>query len=189
MFKIRHCVLIALPLLVGIAVLGVYLRQTSYAPVLFGISPDEARKIYDSQAGWFIVENDLGATGLGYSIACGANEGADVYLTGRCPEMQLSRTFFLSKQNSFLVKGIEHNIHNIGVELLGDLCNAYTVECEEWLIITPIERDYQYSSKSQKERWFYPKEYIDEFDVKNWDFREYGTPLFPELRSWRNYDD
>lgn len=158
-------------ILVVIGVLLALMKQISkYESALTGISLAEAQNICDSQPGWFIVETSDGATGTLYLIAYGKSQGADVELTGRCPSSQLSNIFFLSRKNSFLVKGSEQNIQNIGIEFSEALPDIYTIEVDSWSIIVPIQRDYQYRTQNQKGRWFYPRNYIDEFDVTNGDY-------------------
>lgn len=48
-----------------------------------------------------------------------------------------------------------------------DFINPYTIVVEKWEIITPIYRDYTYSSHS---RIFYPKRYIDLYDLEHEDY-------------------
>jgi hypothetical protein len=47
--------------------------------------------------------------------------------------------------------------------------NVYCLEVEEWSLIAPITRDYTYK-KSEESRIFYPKNYLDQFDIDKGDY-------------------
>lgn len=65
--------------------------------------------------------------------------------------------------------GYEENIENKtdNPSAVEDFINPYTIVVERWEIITPIYRDYTYSSHS---RIFYPKRYIDLYDLEHEDY-------------------
>jgi hypothetical protein len=141
-----------------------------YPSVLDGIPLEKAQSIADDEEDWFIVEASDGATGAEFLIAYGENKGVDVELISNSPASHLSNIFFLSQKNLLLVKGNELNIYNRGVEFSEAIPNVYTIDVNEWAIITPIKRDYQYRTRNQKSRWIYPRNCIDEFDIENGDY-------------------
>ena len=174
----RKYTVLTISLLVLTAVLGLLIflwkQSMRYAPVQYGISMAEARKVVDNQEEWFLVEAYY-TTGLRFRILYGSNQGTDVELSGASPSSQLSSAFFLGNVNYFLIKGTEHNVNNIGRVLEINLPDNYTIEVDEWQIITPIRRDYTYRAANQKWRIFYPRNYFDEFDVVNQDFYPNGA--------------
>lgn len=129
----------------------------------------EAQRHTNSQDGFFIVTQNEGATGARFIIAYGSDKGTEVELSGNCPNKSLSNIFFLSMPNFFLVRGEEMNTHNRGKQIEDglDISEMYTITVNQWDIIIPIYRDYQYTKHT---RWFYPLWCIDSFDVDNLDY-------------------
>ncbi len=112
-------------------------------------------------------------TGLMYIISEGTDKGVEVELEGNTPLHSLSNVFRYSR-NEFLIYGYEKNIEKKAIDatLLEDFWNEpYMIVVEEWDIITPIYRDYTYSSHS---RMIYPKGYLDEYDLEHEDYEMQG---------------
>ncbi len=87
-------------------------------------------------------------------------------LGGRNPAHELSYIFRESDQNSFLVQG---KINGYLTQYNG----CPTLIVEKWYIIAPIKRDYGYREYRKEQRFFYPKDYLDVYDVEQGDY----TPL------------
>ncbi|MCM1263506.1 MAG: hypothetical protein NC313_12390 [Butyrivibrio sp.] len=108
-------------------------------------------------------------TGLRYIISEGEDEGIEVKLEGITPMTGLSDVFDCS-DNEFLVYGLEKNIEKktTNAGSMEYITEPYTIVVEGWEIVTPIYRDYTYS---QHERIFYPKKYIDNYDLEHGDYK------------------
>ena len=157
-------------LLLGLVIL--IWNDCSYERVKDGITLAEAKHLIDEDERCFLITRKEGATDADYTIVYGKYAGADVNLTrGNVPESALSNVFFLSKHNTFLVEVVnEYNIENRGLPFEEAYPYIYSVDVTSWEIVIPIRRDYQYRTKEQKERWFSPSGYLDQFDVEQGDY-------------------
>ena len=91
-------------------------------------------------------------------------EKKPVILIGRHPINELSYIFREANRNSFLVKGYMN-------EELTQYHNKSVFCVEEWYLIAPIKRDYgQADYREEEQRFFYPKNYLDAFDVEQGDY-------------------
>lgn len=93
----------------------------------------------------------------------------EVGLKGNDPLSCLSNVF-RDGRNEFLVYGYEENVESKtkNVSTLDNIENPYTIIVDSWEIIIPIYRDYTYSSYG---RFFYPKRYIDSYDMEHEDYK------------------
>lgn len=90
-------------------------------------------------------------------------EKKKMYLRGRNPAHELSYIFTDVGLNSFLVKGrMEKELSK------SDKCPILYVE--SWYIIAPIKRGYGPRQYRKKQRLFYPKDYIDVYDLEQGDY-------------------
>ena len=90
-------------------------------------------------------------------------EKKKMYLTGRNPAHELSYVFVDSDYNSFLVKGkMEEELSQY------DKCPILYVE--GWYIIAPIKRKYGPKQYRKEQRLFYPKDFIDTYDLEQGDY-------------------
>ena len=96
-------------------------------------------------------------------------EKKPVILIGRRPVDELSYIFREANRNSFLVKGYMH-------DELTKYHNKSVFCVEEWYLIAPIKRDYgQADYREEEQRFFYPKNYLDAFDVEQGDYAPVNT--------------
>lgn len=158
-------------LLVSAAILLVflvYMSQFRYPCVKKGIRMSEARRIADTQPGYFIIEPTGWGTGARFMITYGEHEGTPVDLDGNDPYSDLGLVFFSGGKNYFLVHGEERNKKNMGVDYYqyegGDIRLMYTIDVDDWEIIMPIRRDYDYVRYG---RLLYPFWCIDTFDTEH----------------------
>lgn len=155
----------------GIIILIGSMLAISYTGGIYkGIGEKEAIKRCKENEECYIVSYSIDNTGLPYVIAYGEDKGVKLDLTGDSPSNYLGQVF-RSEKNSILIYGKEKNVENkndnpSGIEEI--FTHPYTIEVEQWEMITPIYRDYSYSQHS---RIFYPKKYIDHFDVEHGDFK------------------
>jgi len=135
-----------------------------------GISLDDAKKIVDENEGYYIIQED-GSTVIEFYVTYGDDERFEVDLKGNHPLRYLSRIFFISKRNSFLIKGKVYDEQYKGRELFNEGDPLPYIEVESWEIITPIGRDYTYE---HHERYLYPTDYLDQYDVDHGDYAPEG---------------
>lgn len=93
-------------------------------------------------------------------------EKKSIFLMGNRPNDELSYIFMEPERNSFLVKGYVH-------EGLTDYFKEYkklVFIVEEWYLIEPIKRDYGQEDYRQEQRLFYPRSYLDTYDVEQGDY-------------------
>lgn len=167
MKKRSLCLLLTM---ISIAILlSFFAFQCRYPCIRKGIGMAEAKMCADQQDGYFIVTQNQGCTGTSFLVAYGYEKGIEVELNGNSPRNHLSWVFFNAKPNYFLVRGKERNIENQGKPLMDnmDISDMYTIDVDEWEIIAPIRRDYQYQTHS---RWNYPLWCIDSYDVNHHDY-------------------
>lgn len=90
-------------------------------------------------------------------------EKKKIMLGGRNPAHELSNIFVDSDFNSFLVKGRID-------EKLTQFNGCPTLIVESWYIIAPIKRDYGPREYRREQRFFYPRDYIDTYDLEQGDY-------------------
>lgn len=88
-----------------------------------------------------------------------------MHLGGRSPALELSYIFhdLEIKENTFLVKGRidkERSEHN----------GCPTLNVESWYLIAPIKRRYGHREYREEQRWFYPEDYLDLYDLEQGDY-------------------
>ncbi len=143
----------------------------TYKPVKIAVSKKEARQ-YLEEEGYFIIYykyiKPVCCESKWILYYTDGEKKGPVVLIGNNPYTMydLDNTIFSSKQNKILVKGtIEENYSQYARE---------TVICvDEWEIIAPIKREYSLGNRIEYKydyRLFYPKDYIDEYDVKKGNF-------------------
>ena len=102
-------------------------------------------------------------------------EKKSIYLIGHCPDDELSYIFLEPERNSFLVKGYVH-------EGMTDYRKQMAFFVEEWYLIEPIKRDYGQEDYRQEQRLFYPRSYLDTYDVEQGDY--YPTDTYDLTCDW-----
>lgn len=148
----------------------VYMSQFRYPCVKKGISMSEARRIADTQPGYFIITTAHWNTGAPFMISYGEHERIPVRLIGNDPGSALGRPFFIidADSNYCLVHGEEQNKENMGIDYYSiepmTLECMYTIDVTDWEIIMPIRRFYEYEKYG---RLLYPFWCIDTFDVEH----------------------
>ena len=93
-------------------------------------------------------------------------EKKSIFLMGNRPDNELSQIFMGRERNSFLVKGYVHEELTDHLKEFKKL--AFIVE--EWYLIAPIKRDYGPEDYRQEQRLFYPRSYLDTYDVEQGDY-------------------
>ena len=93
-------------------------------------------------------------------------EKKSIFLMGKRPDNELSQIFMGRERNSFLVKGYVHEELTDHLKEFKKL--AFIVE--EWYLIAPIKRDYGPEDYRQEQRLFYPRSYLDTYDVEQGDY-------------------
>lgn len=153
----------------GIFVGGILLFQSKTNQIQAGIKRETAVEKCVENENCYMVKFSGANTGLFYVISEGSDKGIEVELEGNTPLHSLSNVF-RNSGNEFLIYGYEKNIENKtdNPSEIEDFINPYIIAVEKWEIITPICRDYTYSSHS---RIFYPKRYIDLYDLEHEDYK------------------
>ncbi len=95
-------------------------------------------------------------------------EKKPVLLVGQRPDDELSYIFKEPERNRFLVKGYVE-------EQLSIYHSKLVLFVEEWYFIEPIKRDYGQDDYRQEQRFFYPKSYLDAYDVEQGDYDPIST--------------
>lgn len=146
----------------------IYFKDTSTDVIVKGISLDFA-KSKTNEENYYLVTLRSGNTGVEFEVIYGENVGSDITFTMNNPKRSLRKDVFFTNPNIFLVKGTGKtwNNENLGKKLDDNFEDMFTVEAEQWYIVTPIKRDYTYRLYG---RWFAPKDFIDQFDVDNGDY-------------------
>jgi len=145
----------------------------SYNCIVKGISIEKACQLASDKDMCFIVKTSNAATGARYTIQMGKFEGCEVELSGKhSPSSELSGVFIYA-ENNFLIYAKElRNESNL--DRTESYPNYFTIVVDKWYPITPINRMYDFRDYQTNEdfdsRFFYPKEYIDEFDLVNKDY-------------------
>lgn len=166
-----NIIIITLIIICGcILILLFYFRQLDvYQIVLPAVSIDEAKKmekegecyvVYQSKGG----DSDKIKTGR-YYWKDGVKK--EILLIGNDPADGLSNIFNTHK-NRFVVNGYIH-------EGLSKKMGCLVFYVDSWNFIRPITRDYGPREYRPDQRLFYPKNFLDEYDVKSGDY----TALLP----------
>lgn len=113
--------------------------------IVYGADPEEF-----GTGGWYYMEG---------------RERIFMHLGGRSPALELSYIFhdLEIKENTFLVKGRidkERSEHN----------GCPTLNVESWYLIAPIKRRYGHREYREEQRWFYPEDYLDLYDLEQGDY-------------------
>lgn len=168
--KLSKIVWISLIIIIIIVLDFIYLLEmASFVPVKEAITLDEAKEAVDNNSNYVILNSGGGNFSAPFVIEYGRHAGMEVDVMVHSPFSQLSSVFFLSKPNRFLVLGSERNIENMGKDYMETHPNAYAIEVEQWEIISPILRDYQYKY-DEDVRFFAPRKFLDQFDVDHGDY-------------------
>lgn len=142
--------------------------QTKHDDIVrLGVSFEDAKKILHTQVGSAFYVRINYTTGINFEVETERGwEG--VILKNNSPALALSEVI-LVHDNRFLIKGRLEKI--LDEESIAEDINAnkYTLEVDEWEIVTPIHRKYDYKTNG-KMRIFPPKTYLDVFDVENGDY-------------------
>lgn len=108
-----------------------------------------------------IADPDEFGTGGWYYID--GEEKKGLVLSGRDPAHELSYIFLQPDRNSFLVKG------RIDERLTQDN-GCLILDVERWYLIAPIKRDYKSKEDREEKRAFYPRGYLDAYDLEQGDY-------------------
>lgn len=100
---------------------------------------------------------------LSYWYYMDGGEKKPILLIGQRPSSESSYIFMKPKRNRFLVKGYVN-------DELTQHYNKLVLFVEEWHFIEPIKRDYGQEDYRQEQRFFYPRNYLDEYDVEQGDY-------------------
>ena len=136
--------------------------------VLPAISMDMARGMVKEKECYIvrITDSDKDEFDFSYWYYRDGTEKKSIFLMGNRPDDELSYIFMEPERNSFLVKGYVH-------EGLTDYFKEYkklVFIVEEWYLIAPIKRDYGPEDYRQEQRLFYPRSYLDTYDVEQGDY-------------------
>ncbi|MGY3777661.1 hypothetical protein [Isobaculum melis] len=139
-----------------------YQDATKYPAVRTAISRNEATTLQDDETYFIVTPTSKWTTATGWMLKYQNDTGEEIYIKGKAPQNELSDVLYDSS-NEFLVKG----------ELISGVSEKNGVafiQAESWEIIYPVRRNYDLPNAPAKTRFFYPKGYIDEFDVENQDY-------------------
>ncbi len=148
-----------------------YEINTERLAVKKAISMEEALDKFDNKE-YFIIKSGEEVPGSAFELGYGENENAWIILKGNNPQKYLSNNILLVPPlpNYFLVYGRQRKAKS-PEETYSDYEDKevfeYVIDVKSWDIIAPIKRDYTYSKHV---RWFYPKKYLDIYDVKHKDY-------------------
>ncbi len=102
-------------------------------------------------------------------------EKKSIFLIGHGPDEELSYIFMKPERNSFLVKGYVH-------EEMTSYRKQMVFYVEDWYLIAPIKRYYGQEDYRQEQRFFYPRNYLDTYDVEQGDY--YPTETYDLTCDW-----
>ena len=102
-------------------------------------------------------------------------EKKSIFLIGHGPDEELSYIFMEPERNSFLVKGFVH-------EEMTSYRKQMVFYVEDWYLIAPIKRYYGQEDYRQEQRFFYPRNYLDTYDVEQGDY--YPTETYDLTCDW-----
>lgn len=145
-----------------------YFQKTPYKKVKDGITIEKAKEFVKEKNNYVIVSIEAISGGGVYKCETGEFKGKYVKLIGEYgtyPSTNCSSVLTWPKQNKFLIK-----IINLKEKVTDSLMYQTELDiiCESYEFIIPIKREYCYS---KRERFFYPENYIDEYDVLNGDYK------------------
>ena len=159
-------------LLLTVAVFAfVNFKTNEFEMVLGAISFADAKSMAESQQNTHIVQVNY-STGCDYQVLIDEDSWVGVRLTGENTPGEYLGNAILANENKFMIFGKLQEIEEKDdVDIMGE--NQYSLEVENWAILAPIKRDYTYS-KHGKSRFFYPKSYLDKFDLDSGDYSPEG---------------
>ena len=102
-------------------------------------------------------------------------EKKSIFLIGHGPDEELSYIFMEPERNSFLVKGYVH-------EEMTSYRKQMVFCVEDWYLIAPIKRYYGQEDYRLEQRFFYPRNYLDTYDVEQGDY--YPTNTYDLTCDW-----
>ena len=143
-----------------------YEINTERLAVKKAISMEEALDKFDNKEYFIIKWAAMEIPGAFFEFAYGDDRGAGVNLKGKSLLSDLSDNICYAGENLFLVYGRRKRIC-VDPDPTSDDQTEYIIDVKSWDIIAPIKRDYTYSKHV---RWFYPKKYLDIYDVKHKDY-------------------
>lgn len=157
--------LIIIFVLILVIFISYYIRNKTYKVIVKAITMEEAIKIIEQEEDYYLVKEG-NASGLSYfRFAEGRLKGKGVSLMPAI-NSKFSIVFSsFSGGNIFLVKG---HLKEGYFERESPGEYEYEIDLENWQIVSPIKRTYEYSRHF---RLFAPTEYIDEYDVNHGDYR------------------
>lgn len=138
--------------------------SNSYRPVLYSVSGYEAEKRLNSEKNYYLISTIDCSGGTEFVFSSGELKGE--YVKWKNSPLKHFETVFLLREQTFLVDVEE--IRSISESSSEVICpRSYEITAKSWQIVYPIYRDYTYTPH---ERWFYPKSYIDQYDVNHGDY-------------------
>ncbi|MDO5095764.1 MAG: hypothetical protein Q4D65_04315 [Peptostreptococcaceae bacterium] len=149
---------------VMVALLVVYLILCNrYKPIIYAASWIEVASKLTFEDNWYLISTRSCSGGTVYVFSSGEFKGKYVNLDDS-PYRNLKNIFF--RNANFLIEAEEiRPIYESASEII---CPAsYEITVKNWKIVYPIFRDYTYTPH---ERWFYPKSYIDQYDLDHGDY-------------------
>lgn len=147
------------------AVISLLIRKavTPHDVVLPAIGRAYAAGMVRENESYIVRITDLDDSGTVGWYYIDGEEKKDLVLSGRDPALELSYIFLQPDRNSFLVKG------RIDERLTKDT-GCLTLEVERWYLIAPIKRDYKSKEDREEKRAFYPRGYLDAYDLEQGDY-------------------
>ncbi len=147
----------------------IYISNTSYQKIKMGISLQKAENFIREKSDYVIISIDDISGGTVYKCETGKYKGKYVKLIGEKgtqPDIDCSNVLTWPRQNKFLIKikSMEENVIDNGIYK-----TELDIVCENYEFIIPIKREYCYS---KHERFFYPQDYIDEYDLIHGDYKK-----------------
>lgn len=147
--------------------LSIFRPQSVVTPA---ISKDIANGMLKENEGYIVRITDSDDDEFNFSrwYYMEGTEKKPIFLIGQRPIDELSYIFMEPERNSFFVKGhveAQLSIHH----------NMLVLFVEEWHLIDPIKRDYGRDDYRQEQRFFYPRNYLDEYDVEQGDYDPANT--------------
>lgn len=136
-------------------------NNVQYDIVRIGISKNTASKIMKNNEKYFIIQPELWTTSKGWKIISNKEifgKIDDIEVKNKEIEKDLPSMVLLNENNKFLVKATFDKKNKV-------------LEVEDWEFITPITRDYERKNRNAKTRKSYPKDYVDQFDLDNGDYK------------------
>ena len=133
--------------------------------VLPAISRAYAEGMVKENECYIVYEADPEEFGTGGWYYMEGREKIYMRLGGRNPALELSYIFqdLEGERNSFLVKG---RIDQEWSQYYG----CPTLNVESWYLIAPIKRGYGHREYREEQRWFYPEDYLDLYDLEQGDY-------------------